>query len=40
MRYGVRVGTWKLSSLSGNGEVCEELRKRMNDVCCSLEVRW
>ena len=37
----MRVGTWKLGSLSGNGgEVCDELRKRMNDVCCSLEVRW
>ena len=22
------------------GEVCEELRKRMIDVCCSQEVRW
>ena len=21
-------------------EVCEELRKRMIDVCCLLEVRW
>ena len=34
-RFGVRVGMWKLRSLSGKGvEVCEELRKRMNDVCC------
>ena len=33
MRFGVRVGTWNLGSLSGNGgEVCEELRKRMIDV--------
>ena len=22
------------------GEVCEELRKRMIDVCCLLEVGW
>ena len=22
------------------GEVCEELRKRMIDVCCLQEVRW
>ena len=28
-------------SLSGKGgEVCEELRKRMIDVCCLQEVRW
>ena len=34
-RFGVRVGTWKIDSLSGKGEeVCEELRKRMIDVCC------
>ena len=34
-RIGVRVGMWNLGSLSGNGgEVCEELRKRMIDVCC------
>ena len=32
---------WNLGSLSGNGgEVCEELRKRMIDVCCLQEVRW
>ena len=36
---GVRVGTWKLGSLSGKGgELCEELRK--SDVCCLPEVRW
>ena len=41
MRFGVRVGTWNLDSLSVKwGEVCEELRKRMIDVCCLQEVRW
>ena len=25
-RFGLRVGTWNLGSLSGKGEVCEELR--------------
>ena len=40
-RFGVRVGTWNLGSLSGNeGDVCEELRKRMIDVCCLQKVRW
>ena len=40
-RFGVRVGTWNLGNLSGKlGEVCEELRKRMIDVCCSHDVRW
>ena len=24
----------------GGGEVCEELRRRMIDVCCLQEVRW
>ena len=34
------VGTWNVGSLSGKGgEVCEELRKRMIDVCCLPEVR-
>ena len=33
--------TWNFGWLSGNGlEVCEELRKRMIDVCCLQEVRW
>ena len=33
--FGVRVGTWNLGNLSGKGgEVCEELRNRMNDMCC------
>ena len=36
---GVQVGTWNLASLSGK-EVCEELRKRMIDVCCLQEARW
>ena len=32
-RFGVRVGTWNLGSLSGKGgEFCEELRKRMTNV--------
>ena len=32
---------WNLGSLSGReGEVCEELSKRMIDVCCLQEVRW
>ena len=32
---------WNLGSLSRNwGEVSEELRKRMIDVCCLQEVRW
>ena len=30
-RFGVLVRAWKLGSLSGKGEVCEELRKRMID---------
>ena len=34
-RFGVWVGMRNLGSLSGKGgEVCEELRKRMIDVCC------
>ena len=37
----MRVGTWNVVSLSGKrGEVCEEQRKRMIDVCCLQEVRW
>ena len=37
----MRIGTWNLGSLNGKvGEVCEELRKRMIDVCCLQEVRW
>ena len=30
----------ELCSLSGKREVCEELEKRMIDVCCPQEVRW
>ena len=37
VRFGVRAGMWNLVSLSGKGE---DLRKRMIDVCCLLEVRW
>ena len=37
----MRVWTWNVVSLSGNGgEACEELRKRMIDVCCLQEVIW
>ena len=40
-RFGVRVGTWNIGSMSGRGtEVCEELRERRMDVCCLQEVRW
>ena len=40
-RFGVRVATWKIGSMSGRGtKVCEELRKRRMDVCCLQEVRW
>ena len=38
-RFGMRVGTWNLGSLSGKGEACEELGK-MIDVGCSQEIRW
>ena len=40
-RFGVRVGTWNIGSMSGRGtEVCEELRKRRLDLCCLQEIRW
>ena len=40
-RFDVRFGTWNLGSLSGKWvEFYEELRQRMNGVCCLLEVRW
>ena len=40
-RFEVRVGMWNVGSLSGQGgEVCQEPRKRMIDVCCLKEVRW
>ena len=40
-RFDVWVGTWDLGSLSGRrGEICEELRRRMIDVCCMQEVGW
>ena len=39
-RFWVQVGTWNLGSLRGTGEVCEELRKRMIDMCCLQEERW
>ena len=38
--FGVLVLTWNTGRVSGKGgEVCEELRKRMIDVCCLQEVR-
>ena len=38
---GVRFGSWNVGSICGRGtEVCEELRKRKEDVCCLQEVRW
>ena len=37
----MRVGKWNLCNLSGNGgDICEELRKRMIDVCCLQVVKW
>ena len=37
----MQVGTWNLGSLSGKGgEVCEELTKRIIDMCCLQKVRW
>ena len=40
-RFGVLVWTWNLGSLRRKlGEVCEELRKRMVDVCCLQDVMW
>ena len=39
--FWVQFSMWNIGSLSGKGgEVCEELRKRMIDVCCLQEVRW
>ena len=40
-RFGLLVRMWNLGSLRGKGgEVCEDVRRRMVDVCCLLEVRW
>ena len=40
-RLGVWVWMLNFGRLSGRGEeVCEELRKRMDDVCCSQQVIW
>ena len=42
-RFGVWDGMWNLDSLSGmGGEVCDELRKRIIDVCCLhvVRLRW
>ena len=39
-RFLMQVVTYNLGSLGGKGgEVCEELRKQMIDVCCLQEVR-
>ena len=39
--HGIRFGTLNVGSLCGRKtEVCEELRKRKVDVCCTQEVRW
>ena len=41
MLWGVQVETSNMGSLSGKGiNVCEEIRKRMFDVCCLQELRW
>ena len=38
---GCGLGKWNICGVSGKGgEVCEEPRKRMIDVCCLLEMRW
>ena len=39
-RFKVPILTWNIGCLCGNGgEVCDELRKRMIDVCCLQEMR-
>ena len=35
----VLVWSWNIGGVSENGDVCEELRKRMIDVCCLQEVK-
>ena len=41
MRFGEQVETLNFGSLRGmRREICEELGKRMIDVCCLQEVRW
>ena len=35
----LRVWTWNIGSVSGNGKVFGELRKRMIDVCCLQKVK-
>ena len=37
-RFGWRLG-WNIGSLNGKGDVCEELRKKMINVCCLQELR-
>ena len=39
-RIWVQVRMWNIGCLSGRGDVYEELRKRMIDMCCLQEVRW
>ena len=37
----MQVVKWNTGSLGGKGgEVCDEIRKRMFDVCCLQKVRW
>ena len=38
--FAVLVGTWNFGSLSRKGDICEELRKKMTDVCCLQQVGW
>ena len=40
MVLSVWVGTCNICSRSGQGEVCEEPRKMMIDVCGLQEMRW
>ena len=37
----MRLGTWNIGTLNGNGfEICEELWKKNVDLCCLQGVRW
>ena len=39
--FGVLVGTWNTDNLSGNGDVCEELRKMANvSATGEMESNW
>ena len=39
-RFVVRVGMTSVGNLRGKGEVCEEVRKRVIDVCCMQVVSF